>query len=92
MRLPYRFNEIGDPQDNAWGRDAASMTWEFVHYKREPYSAFSTHRNIEEQIEILSKAIGGLAEVLISKGRMSPQEFLKALDAEDSFEVRNNSR
>lgn len=90
MRKPYQFNEKTDPKDKEWGRDAPSMLWEFVHYKSVPYRKFSESRGIEDQIDIMTRAIGGLAEVLISKGRMSPQEFLEAIDAADTFEVRES--
>lgn len=92
MRRSYQFNEKSDPKGKEWGRDAPSLLWEFVHYKTIPYQGYSTSRGIEEQISILTKAIGGLAEVLISKGRMSPQEFINAIEADDTFEVRENKQ
>jgi len=92
MRKPYQFNEKTDPKDKEWGRDAPSMLWEFVHYKKHPYAGYSENRGIEEQINVLAKAIGGLAEVLISKGRMSPKEFIDAIEADDTFEVRESKQ
>lgn len=90
MRLPYQFNEISDPKDAQWGMNTSEMLSRFVHTKTPHYSTFSEARDIEGQIEILVGAIGGLAEVLISKGRMSPKEFIAAIEAEDVFEVREN--
>lgn len=90
MRQPYRFNEISDPKDQNWGLNATETLGYFVKSKKVPYNTFHQTRSIEEQIEVLTQAVGGLAEILISKGRMSPQEFIEAIDAKGIFEVRAN--
>lgn len=91
MRLPYQFNEKYDPKDQDWGFTAPQVISHLTFYKKKPYSVFSERRPIEEQIEFLANALGGLAEALISKGRLTPQEFLDALD-DETYEVRQRNQ
>lgn len=88
MRVPYQFNEKYKNDKSDWGYDAAQVTYDTIHYKKPHYSMFDEKRGIEEQIEKISSSIGGLAEVLISKGLLSPQEFLVAIGADEKYEVR----
>lgn len=91
MRRPYQFNEKTDSKDQNWGYTAPQVIRSLAFLKQIPYSCVSSPRPIEEQIEFLANAIGGIAEVLISKGRMTPQEFLEAID-DDTYEVRQSKQ
>lgn len=87
MRLPYQFNDKSDPEDYRYGYTAETLLSDHVNNDRRGYG-YSNRKGIEEQISTITEAIGGLADLLISKGVFSPQDFLAAINAENIYEVR----
>lgn len=87
MRATYQFNE-SDERTNAWGRDTYEVIIQNIRSKNSRYSIFSESRPIEDQIETIAGNIGGLCHLLISKGLITPEEFLVAIGVEDRYEAR----
>jgi hypothetical protein len=87
MRKPYQFNKIGHPE-NSWGMDAENLVWESIQYQYFTDQRDCTNRGIESQIAQISLIIGRLSDKLISKGLLSPQGLLEAVDLNFDFEVR----
>lgn len=86
MRTTYQFNERGD-KEGKWGMDATGMLSSHVSYDSGNY--FEKTRGIEDKTSELVAAVGGFAELLISKGVITPQEFLNAIGAQHNFIVRD---
>lgn len=89
MRLPYQFNEKTDPKDTRWGMNAERLVADYTTWDRNNHYADSL--GVERRIDRLTEAMGGLADLLISKGVLSPQDFLEAIGADSVYEVRPNN-
>ena len=88
MKLPYQFNDKTDPEDAKWSYSAETLIQDYVRNDKRDY--YSKSRGIESQIVTLSAAFGGLADLLLSKGLISPQDFLEAIGAHYDYEVRES--
>lgn len=87
MKKTYQFIEKNYDNAYDYGTDAPTVISLVVCNKIDKRFPFSDARSIEERIEKLSEIIGGISELLISKGLMTPQEFLVAIGAKDVYEV-----
>lgn len=90
MKLPYGFNRKYDPLDYEWKMSAEETIADFVTYDKESSYRFLERRGIEAQVSKLVEVIGGLSDTLISKGLMTPEQFLEAIGADRIYEVREN--
>lgn len=88
MRYPYQFNDKTDPEDYKWGMSAESMLQDFVFTNKNNY--WNEGRGIEDRVKTLTEAVGGLADLLIMKGILSPQDFINAIGASSVYEVRES--
>lgn len=90
MRYPYQFNEKTDPIDFKWGMSAESMLRDYIFTNKSNY--WNEGRGIEGRVEMLTEALGGLADLLIMKGILSPQDFIDAIGASSIYEVRESKQ
>ena len=86
MRRTYQYNEKSDKK-GAYGYDASQLVGYAIRNNNSRY--FSERRSIEEQIDKTAEIVGNLCDILVSKGLMTHEEFLKALDLEYSHESRD---
>lgn len=88
MRMPYQFNEKDDPEDATWGMNAEGLLEDFVNYNRSNF--YADPRGIEAKINAITEVVGGLADILIMKGILSPQDLIEAIGSSYIYEVREN--
>jgi hypothetical protein len=90
MRMSYQFNEKTDAPDDKWGMSAETLLADIVTTNRSQYYNYGNRKGIEEKISSLTEAMGGLADLLISKGLISPDDFLLAIGGSSVYEVREH--
>lgn len=83
MHRTYEFLEKYKNGAIGWGRDAKSVLSDHVYTNRK--SLIAETRGIEEKLETLCESVANISDLLISKGLITPDEFLKAIGMDDHF-------
>lgn len=87
MRHTYAFVE----KHGSYKYDQSTQTvlTDHINTNRDRY--FEVNRGIEEQSEIMAETVANLLDLLISKGLVTPKEFLQILGLEDVFDIKQTN-